>query len=311
MAMKFDLQLFGGGGGHKSTGKLIGSIAFGLLSAGYGFFGAGASGLARFAMGASLFSSVWTATHKDKDAVGSLDITRFDREQETMSSTAQIPVVYGMRKITGNQTFHDTNSDANTLHKHVVLCEGGIEGITSVCANDLLIPTGAQSVGTVFTLQNMKYTDATVRLAGKHLYLHANGVNHDIYLCNKDDTSGSYWSYQMSIGGLISYLNRLNEGWQAFPMSTTNKYPGDLHGVGITACYRSVVDFTADTVTGGTSFTFHDSDTPDNYETVGGYPDLAWLDMTFQVSDELNGNPSVDCIVKGRKVYDTRTGVTA
>lgn len=308
--MSFDLQLFGGGGG-KSTGKLIGSIAFGAAAVAFQMFGTGVSAFARFAMGASLFSSVWTATHKADVDGGSLDITRFDREAERMSSTAQIPVVYGMRKITGNQTFHDTDSDANTLHKHVVLCEGGIEGITSVCANDLLIPTGTQSVGTVFTLQNTKYSDATVRLDGKHLYLHANGVNHDIYLCNKDDTSGSYWSYQVSISGLISYLNRLNEGWQAFPLATTNKYPGDLHGVVTTACYNSVVDFTSDTVTGGTTYTFHDCETPDNYETVGGYTDVAWLDMTFQVSDELNGNPSVDCVVKGRKVYDPRTGVTA
>ena len=38
---------------------------------------------------------------------------------------------------------------------------------------------------------------------------------------------------------------------------------------------------------------------------------MAWLDMTFTISNELNGNPSVSCLVKGRKVYDIRTGITA
>ena len=38
---------------------------------------------------------------------------------------------------------------------------------------------------------------------------------------------------------------------------------------------------------------------------------MAWLDMTFTISNELNGNPSVSCLVKGRKVYDIRNNMTA
>ena len=38
---------------------------------------------------------------------------------------------------------------------------------------------------------------------------------------------------------------------------------------------------------------------------------MAWLDMTFTISNELNGKPSVSCLVKGRKVYDIRTGIAA
>lgn len=313
---KFDLQLFGGGGGGggKSTGKLIGSIAFGFISAGFSFFGGGISGLARFAMGASLFSSVWTATHQQKND-SNLDpsnIQRFDREQETMSSTGALPVVYGQRKLTGNQTFHDTNADANTLHKHVVLCEGGIEGVDSVCANDLLIPTGSQAIATVFTIQNVAYADATVSKSGKTMTITANGQSKSLYLCNKDDGQNgeTYWSWQTSVPGLITYLNQLGEGWQAFPTATTSMYPGDI-SIGSGNCYKNPIDATASTVTGGTSFTFHDSTPPDNYETVGAYTDMAWLDMHFIVSNELNGNPSVSCVVKGRKVYDTRTGKTA
>ena len=54
-----DLQLFGGGGGGKSAGKIIGSIAFGFISAGASMFGTGLSYLTNFTMGAALFASVW------------------------------------------------------------------------------------------------------------------------------------------------------------------------------------------------------------------------------------------------------------
>ena len=128
-------------------------------------------------MGAALFSSVWTATHRQDsyNYDGTADIQRFERSQETMTSDGDLPVVYGCRQISGNQTYHKTNSDSTTLWKHVVLCEGGIEGIESVTANDLLIPTGSQTSNTVFTIQNVKYPDAWVKKEGHTLTLYANG----------------------------------------------------------------------------------------------------------------------------------------
>ena len=312
----FDLQLFGGGGGGKSTGKIIGSIAFGFISAGTSLFGTGLSAITQFTMGAALFSSVWSATHRqgmDMSYDSASNIQRFERAQETMSSDGQIPVVYGRRQITGNQTYHKTDSDASTLWKHVVLCEGGIEGIESVSANDLIIPTGNQTSNTVFTLQNLKYEDATVALSGRTLTLYCNGKSRSIYLCVTSDMSSgnTYWEYQVNISSLISYINRLGEGWQAFPVAATNKYPGELWNVSKQSAYRHIVNFDLDTVRGGTTYTLRDCVTPNNYEEVGGYPNMAWLDMKFTISSELNGNPSVTCLVKGRKVYDLRTGRTA
>lgn len=358
----------------KSRGKSVGKALFtiGSFFLGGGFWTGlhAANWLSGAVLGASLGSSIWSATHKPKTSnTNSPNIQRFDKAQETMSSTATIPVVYGYRKITGNQTFHETNSDQNTLHKHVVLCEGGIEGIESVSANDLLIPTGEQTSNTVFTIQNTMYADATVYKKGKHLYLYCNGTTKDLYLANKDDASSAdtLWSWQTSVPELITYINKIGDGWEAFPTATTSKYPGDLwdisqekqfietvtfaglfpprnsfedngyfyefvrselypsgsgHGHrtrtvfnkyklgGAISCYQSPINIQASTVTGGTSYTFYDSTPPSNYIDVGGYPKMAWLDMNFMVSNELNGNPSVSCFVKGRKVYDTRTGET-
>lgn len=360
------------GKGGKSGGKLLFSVLGFAIG---GFWG----GISKFVfsqgiLGASLFGSIWSATHKpDTGSYSSPEIQRFDKAQETMSSTATIPVVYGYRKLTGNQTYHYTNADQNVLRKHVVLCEGNINGIESVSANDLLIPTNGQTSNTVFTIQNTMYSDAQCRKVGKNLHLYCNGHERTLYLANKDDASSAdtLWSWQTSVPELITYINKLGEGWEAFPTATTSKYPGDLwdfrgekvyiDNVTLTSStypkntideddysyelvriiskrtsiygeatyrhrytaeykryrkgtnvnvYNNPKAIQADTVTGNTWYTFHDCQTPSNYEEVGGYPMMAWLDMQFAVSNELNGNPSVSCFVKGRKVLDTRTGRT-
>ena len=336
----FDLQRFGHHHG-KSGGKIFATI----LGAVIGCADPVLFGLARTAnfagalMGASLFGSIWSATHNQNVDSGSPDVSRFDRAQETMSSDGQIPIVYGTRQVTGNQTFHQTNADANTLHKHVVLCEGGIEGVVSVTANDMIIPTGSQSGNTVFTIMNNKYQNARVRKHGSDFELWAGDHYHHIHLCTKSEVEKSndtYWEYQVSVTSLISYINQLySEGWQAFPCAATNNYPGDLWDVeGVVYsetpwskifknsnrwkqknyvaldASHGFINFCASTVRGGTNYTFHDGDTPSNYDTVGGYPAMAWLDMNFIVSSELNGNPSVSAVVMGKKVYDIRTKKT-
>lgn len=336
--MTFDLQRFGHHGG-KSGGKMFASIAGFLVGFSTPWL-FGAKALEAGVMGASLFGSVWSATHQQNvDSNASADVSRFDRAQESMSSDGQIPIVYGTRQISGNQTFHQTNADANTLHKHVVLCEGGIEGVVSVMANDMIIPTGSQTGNTVFTLMNNKYPDARVSKHGSDFDLWAGDNHHHIHLCTKSEVENShdtYWEYQVSVSSLISYINQLYaEGWQAFPCAATNNYPGDLWDVegnvymdepygkvfGSSNAWQQqnhvsvdsthgFVNFCADTIRGGTNYTFHDGDTPSNYDTVGGYPTMAWLDMNFIVSNELNGNPSVSAVVMGKKVYDTRTKKT-
>lgn len=335
----FDLQRFGHHHG-KSGGKIFASIV-GLIVGFTTPWLFGAKAFSAGIMGASLFGSVWSATHQQSvDSNASADVSRFDRAQESMSSDGQIPIVYGTRQISGNQTFHQTNADANTLHKHVVLCEGGIEGVVSVTANDMIIPTGSQTGNTVFTLMNNKYPDARVRKHGSDFDLWAGDNHHHIHLCTKKEVENShdtYWEYQVSVSSLISYINQLYaEGWQAFPCAATNNYPGDLwdvEGVVYTEtpwskifknsnrwkqknyvaldASHGFINFCANTVRGGTNYTFHDGDTPENYDTVGGYPSMAWLDMNFIVSNELNGNPSVSAVVMGKKVYDTRTKKTA
>ena len=318
MNFDFDLQLFGGGGGGgKSTGKMLFTVAGFFLGGGFWTALGASSWLGGAVLGACLFSTIWSATHRpDAPDQGSLSIQRFDTTQETMSNTASIPVVYGRRLLSGNQTYHKTNADATTLHKHVVLCEGGIKGISALTANDLLIPTNGQTNNAVFTIQNLKYGDAYVWFRDRKIGFSWNGQHKEVRVYSKDELQSDAdivaWEYQVSINSLVSYINRIGDGWECFPTASTNSYPGDLRIQSPNdqyRCYMNPVNFEADTVTGGTEYTFHDCEPPSNYDEVGGYPNMAWLDMTFYASSELNGNPSVACVVEGKKVLDTRTGL--
>ncbi len=357
-------------------------FAFGFMNPGI-FMGAGSTAVwAGGIYGASLAGTLWNTFNKPKqDDFDTGTINRFDKVMNTMSSTAPIPVIYGERKWAGNQTYHKTNAEQNTLRKHIVLCEGDIEGVISVCANDLLISTGGATNGTVFTVQNVKHSDATVMIKSKWMTLYANGKTSSIYLANKDDYErNDLYDYNMSVSALVSYINRLGEGWQAYPTASTNSYPGELYGVyGIykylnrnkscfyrttmdrtkyycphyndspyytvhsnnnssasstikrdlcphyekdscgkmddgyngVSCYNSPQNVKAPTVKGDTHYTFHDGDCPDTYLETGSYKKCAWIDLNLAVSDELNGNPNVTCVVRGKKVLDTRTGKVA
>ena len=60
--------------------------------------------------------------------------------------------------------------------------------------------------------------------------MYCNGTTKDLYLANKDDASNAdtLWSWQTSVPELITYINKIGNGWEAFPTATTSKYPGDL-----------------------------------------------------------------------------------
>lgn len=304
--------------------------------------------------------------------MGNVSVTRFDRQQETMSLGGVIPLVYGERLITGNQTYHQTDADANNLRKHVVFCEGGIDGVVNANAAGYLIPMkGAPLSNAVLSIRNRKYKDAWCKTDGKTLILFANGKEKKLDLKNKDDMSSgdvSFWQWQLEVSSLIAYINRLGDGWESFPMSTTNKYAGDLvvghltylgreerrkdggddwgdreqwgDVVGIAvpgsrhnethhhhmkkrkawyvsfdkyrvdkgSCYEDFAYGIAPTTEGITKAEFHDGDLPENFRETGAYPHMLWGDFTFAVSENINGNPTVEALVRGKKILDTRTG---
>ncbi len=166
--------------------------------------------------------------------------------------------------------------------------------------------------GTIFLIANQKHEDARVVVQSHKMYLkHGDEIFKTIKLGDSDDYDDSdFAQYELDIGSLVSYINRIGEGWIAFPFASTNRLPHDIYDMDF-ACYNKYVEVRTDYAKGETYYTYHDGDIPENYADVGSYKGCAWLDMHFTVSDELSGNPNIDTVLQGRKVFDTRTGTTA
>ena len=434
----------------KNAGKTIGKVAFtvaGFFIGGANFAALGAaSRIGGSILGASLGGTLWSvaynATHKNKIKDGGM-AQKFDKAMNTLSTTDAIQVVYGTRLVEGNQTYHKPNPELNMLNKHVVLCEGGIEGLISVMAAGLPIPIieseeklSTLTDKTFFTIRNTMYEDATVAVTRQwskvndkwitKMILQASGTTRETILSTEQPSStppysgrrysafdfrslfdwinnaGSGWlaenwndlnvvlynmtdisafdavncyntpinieverlygkdaktrnggtifligntkhanarvklrdhvlklyhgdeefksikmgdaddydkddyaQYELDIGSLVSYINRIGEGWMAFPFASTNRLPHDIYDVE-EECYKKYTAMKTDNAKGETSYIYHDGDLPENCNEVGSYKGCAWLDMYFTVSDELNGNPNIDTVLQGRKVYDTR-----
>lgn len=122
----------------KSSGKIIASVAglfFGAFNPTAFGFAAGVNWAAGV-MGASLFGNIWSAKHKPTQPGQTYT---FDYLQNTANADARIPVIYGTRKWGGYQVWHSTSGDKTVLTKDVILCEGTIDSISAVKANNISI----------------------------------------------------------------------------------------------------------------------------------------------------------------------------
>ena len=163
-------------GGKSKVGKFI---SLGLAIA--GAFAPQIFGLAKVANGAfkaalyglSLGSTIGSVFDKPKD-FGTTTQGAFDAKMNRVDGTAMLPIIYGTQKAGGMQTYHRTNHNGRVLYKHVLICEGEIQGVRGVAVNSYLCPYTIENYGKtntpqVFGLKNTLYEDATVQVvdAGK------------------------------------------------------------------------------------------------------------------------------------------------
>ena len=143
----------------KSAGKTILSIAgFFVGAANPGMFGLASNAtLLGGLYGAAIGSSLWTATHQENQDAGSNSYA-FDQISNTVSSRDRIPIIYGTRKWGGFETYHVTSSDKTSLTKDIVWCEGDIDSISDVRANDLLINKQTKTSTVKTDLMTITYT---------------------------------------------------------------------------------------------------------------------------------------------------------
>ena len=163
-------------GGKSKVGKFV---SLGLAIA--GAFAPQIFGLAKVANGAfkaalyglSLGSTIGSVFDKPKD-FGTTTQGAFDAKMNRVDGTAMLPIIYGTQKAGGMQTYHRTNHNGRVLYKHVLVCEGEIQGVRGVAVNSYLCPYTIENYGKtntpqVFGLKNTLYEDATVQVvdAGK------------------------------------------------------------------------------------------------------------------------------------------------
>ena len=136
---QFDLQRFGGGGkGGKTIFAVLGfgiGLAFPFLF-GLGTVAGGA--LTAGLYGASIASTLWAVSNQGQEYKSNI-YSKFDQLMNTVSSEATIPIIYGVRKWAGTQVWHDSSKDGLTLVKDLILCEGEIDSISDLKANDICL----------------------------------------------------------------------------------------------------------------------------------------------------------------------------
>ncbi|WP_371380750.1 phage tail protein [Sporomusa aerivorans] len=289
----------------KSKGKaILGIIGFafgaGWLGGGVRFGLSSTQWLLAGLYGASLGTSLWSMTHKQNYGDSSATYN-FDQIMNQIDSNSRIPIIYGTRKWGGQQTYHKTASDKQSLSKDIVWCEGEIESISDVRADDLLMEQT-----TVFSVQNTKYQDAYIELSGHSalwkLTLFANGT-----AVSTVNPFGGHNTVQYLVDSINGHAS---DGWVASTTIGSEKVSSSIGNISKCNCYDSPYTISRYPLEGCTyrfSNGASSQPAPDNYSTVGGYKNVAWSRFNLTVSEKLTGgNPTVTAIIKGMKVRDTR-----
>lgn len=338
----------GKGGGGKSTGKALFSLAgfaFGFMNPVF-FLGEGATAVwTAGIMGASLAGTIWSATHKLHEP-GYNNNVDFDVLQNTISDEAMIPIIYGTRKWGGYETWHDAPKNSHKMTKDIIFCEGEIDSINDIKANDLWLEKETRTVTTVkdkvyikntsssimrITFSNTRHSDPD--MAGRDLRYH-------VYQDGQEIRS-FYVDSNVRISKVLSRLNdtglfscHTTDDQHAIEYVKAPSTPGLPLPPGTVATVSQIPNITLQPgqeylsqTTTTTTETVHDGlkdcyverhlgavnqEPPSNYSTVGSYKNCAWMRVYLSQSDQLaGGNPTILAIIKGLKIVDTRTGVKA
>jgi hypothetical protein len=286
----------GKNGGKAIVGALGFAFGFGLFSGGVAQFGA-SSALLGGLYGASLGSSLWLATHPQSFDQSST--VEFDQIMNRVDADSRIPIIYGTRKWGGQQTYHKASTDKKSLTKDIVWCESEIEGITDVRVDDISITPNV-----ILSIQNTKYSDAYFSIRTESIVLAVKNTYITLY------ANGTFVEESIANANLQTIINTINKylssGWVA-STTTGSESVSTIGNISEYHCYNIPYTIQRQALP-GCSYTFSNSEAPDNYSTVGGYKNCAWSRFSLTSSDQLTSpNPTCTAIIKGMKVWDTRT----
>ena len=157
------------------------------------------------------------------------------------------------------------------------------------------------------------------------LVLKANGKETYIFLTDDNTKIDDKYSlacntfgkvYQIILGD--TYLSDLQkDGWELVDPVICQDAPKNIQTTEVMPCYQRDIFFTTngDQDAKKSTVILHegqsDAEAPSTYTATGGYPNTAYMVADLRYTDKMGaGNPTVTAIVRGRKVYDWRTGKT-
>lgn len=308
---------------------------------------AGTTGAVRLSaalMGLSLGTTIGSAFAKQSQ---DMPASNFDNKMNVVDQNAMIPVVYGTRKIGGLQSYHNTSIKNKSLTKDVILGEGQFSGCYGVTANGYTVGSNTSGtvfgiVNTKYPNAYVRVSDGKLEfdtngvvighnrpLWGPFIkwyqeYLNTlaqgNSGYRKIDLQSADDMADDESNdFQCSMAKLYQYIEGIRYdndlatlGWKVVNPIVVDDAPKHLNntswvnvGNGQTAWFSMNHEETK-----GSWVTFHDGtqNPPSYYMKTGAYPNMAYIHAYLKYTDQLgSGNPTITCVAKGRKVYDTRT----
>lgn len=305
---------------------------------------AGAARLSAALMGLSLGTTIGSAFAKQSQ---DMPASNFDNKMNVVDQNAMIPVVYGTRKIGGLQSYHSASVKHKTLTKDVILGEGQFSGCYGITANGYSVNSNVSGAVFGITNTNnanayvrvhdgkleFDTNGASMDTYNKGRYwgrfwhhkwveqqVQKNGGYRKIDLQSSDDINDDESNdFQCYIAKMYQYIEGIRYdndlaalGWKLVNPIVVDDAPNHLNntdwinvGNGKTAWFSMNHDETKDSY-----ITFYDGTqgAPSYYMKTGAYPNMAYLHAYLKYTEKLgNGNPTVTCIAKGRKVYDTRT----
>lgn len=308
---------------------------------------AGTTGAVRLSaalMGLSLGTTIGSAFAKQSQ---DMPASNFDNKMNVVDQNAMIPVVYGTRKIGGLQSYHNTSIKNKSLTKDIILGEGQFSDCYGITANGYSINSnvGGAVFGIVNTMHPNAYVRVSdgrlefdingasrghdralwgpfVKWYQKYLDILAKGDSgyRKIDLKSHDDMSDDESNdYQCSMAKMYQYIEGIRYdndlaalGWKVVNPIVVDDAPKHLNNTGwMRAGGGNTAWFSMNHEEAKDSYaTFHDGtqNPPSYYMKTGAYPNMAYIHTYLKYTDQLgSGNPTITCVAKGRKVYDTRT----
>lgn len=305
---------------------------------------AGAARLSAALMGLSLGTTIGSAFSKQSQ---DMPASNFDNKMNVVDQNAMIPVVYGTRKIGGLQSYHSASVAHKTLTKDVILGEGQFSDCYGITANGYSVNSNVSGavfgiINTKYINAYVRVHDGKLEFdtygASVDVYnresgwfapwhriwtdqqVQKNGGYRKIDLQSSDDINDDESNdFQCYIAKMYQYIEGIRYdndlaalGWKLVNPIVVDDAPNHLNntdwinvGPGKTAWFSMNHD-----ETNGSYITFYDGTqgAPSYYMKTGAYPNMSYLHAYLKYTEKLgSGNPTVTCIAKGRKVYDTRT----